>query len=214
MSKLLILGAGGHGKVVAETALLMNQWSEIAFLDDKDNLETVVGISIVGKLNEYKKFIGKYNFAFVALGNNKLRIEWIEKLTQLGFQVPVIIHPFSSISPTVNLCKGTIIMAGVVINADTCIGIGCIINTSASIDHDCVVNIGAHISPGANIGGTVNIGAYTWVCIGSVVVNNIEIGREVIIAAGSTVTKSVPDSVMVAGVPASIKKKLGVIGNE
>lgn len=208
MSKLLILGAGGHGKVIAETALATGQWEQIAFLDDRKELEEVAGIPIVGKLNSYTSFREEFQHIFVAIGNNKLRLEWIERLSKAGFIIPVIIHPFSFVSKTSNIDEGTVVMAGAVINANTNIGRGCIINTSASIDHDCTLEDGVHISPGVHIGGTVNIGKCTWVCIGSSVANNTTIGKNVIIAAGAAVTKNIPDNVMFAGVPAVFKKRM------
>lgn len=208
MSKLLILGAGGHGKVVADTAVMTGQWKQVAFLDDREGLEKVMGIPVIGKLNDCMSFREEFQCAFVAIGNNKLRLEWIDRLAKIGFVIPTIIHPFSFVSKTSNIGEGTIVMAGTVINANTNVGRGCIINTSSSIDHDCTLEDGVHISPGVHVGGTVNIGKYTWVCIGSSVANNITIGKNVIIAAGASVIKNVPDNVMVAGVPAIFKKSM------
>lgn len=208
MSKLLILGAGGHGKVVADTALMTGRWKQIAFLDDREELEKVIGIPVIGRLNDCMSFREEFQHAFVAIGNNKLRIEWINRLSKVGFIIPTIIHPFSFVSKTSNIDKGTVVMAGAVINTNTVIGKGCIINTSSSIDHDCTLEDGVHISPGVHIGGTVSIGKCTWVCIGSSIANNTTIGKNVIIAAGAAVTKDVPDNVMVAGVPAILKKNM------
>lgn len=208
MSKLLILGAGGHGKVVADTALTMKKWNNIAFLDDRKELEKVIDIPIIGKLKDFESLKKDYQYAFVAIGNNELRLEWIERLLKAGFTIPTIIHPFSFVSKTSSIGEGTVIMAGAVINANSNIGRGCIINTSSSIDHDCILEDGVHISPGVHIGGTVNIGKCTWVCIGSSIINNITIGKNVIIAAGASVIKNVSDNVMVAGVPAIFKKSM------
>ncbi len=214
MAGLLILGAGGHGKVVAEIALLTNRWNSIAFLDDRENLGTVLDIPVLGRFTDFNLFKQDFQYAAVALGNNILRVEWIGRLLKAGFIMPVLVHPFSSISKTANLGNGTVVMAGVVINSSTRIGRGCIINTSSSIDHDCIVSDGVHISPGVYIGGNVTIEKYTWVCIGSSVINNITIERNVVVAAGAVVNKNIPNNVLVAGVPAGIKKQLGVFGNE
>ncbi|MFJ7681459.1 acetyltransferase [Peribacillus butanolivorans] len=214
MGNLLILGAGGHGKVVSEIAILKNSWENIAFLDDRENITEVLNISVIGKLNEYNSFKQKYQYAFVAIGNNKLRLKWIDRLLREGFMMPTLVHPFSSISKTSIIGAGTVVMAGAVINADTRIGRGCIINTSSSIDHDCSLKDGVHISPGVNIGGTVTIDECTWACIGSSVINNINVGSNVVLAAGAVVNKNLPDNVMVAGVPATIKKQFGVFENE
>ncbi|AOH55870.1 hypothetical protein ABE28_016025 [Peribacillus muralis] len=206
MANLLIFGAGGHGKVVSEIALLSNYWRNIAFLDDRDDLKEVLNISIIGKLNDYNYFKQNFQYAFVAIGNNKLRLKWIELLSKEGFIMVTLIHPYSSISKSSNIGEGTVVMAGSVINADTRIGRGCIINTSSSIDHDCILKDGVHISPGVNLGGTVTIDECSWAGIGSSVINNIIIGSNVVLAAGAVVIKNIPDNVMAAGVPAIIKK--------
>lgn len=214
MSGLLILGAGGHGKVVLEIAKLSKQWDDIAFLDDRTDLKEILGTPIFGKFEDYLSFRENYKYAFVALGNNHLRIKWINLLSKVGFIIPTLIHPFTYISPTSVLNEGTVVMAGSVINASTKIGKGCIINTSSSIDHDCKIQDGVHISPGVHIAGSVSVNKYTWVGIGSTIINNITIGRNVVVGAGSVVNKNIPDNVLVAGVPAVIKKQLGVINYE
>lgn len=208
MPGLLILGAGGHGKAVAEAALMDKRWKEAAFLDDNEELHQVAGIPVIGRLGDFLLFRERFEYAFVAIGNNKLRLEWIDRLSAAGFELPVIIHPFSSVSPTARIGQGTVVMAGAVVGAGASIGRGCIINTCASVDHDCILDDGVHLSPGAHIGGSVAIGRCTWVCIGSSIANNVRIGKNAIVAAGAAVVNDVPDSVMVAGVPAILKKKL------
>ncbi|MGI6587882.1 MAG: acetyltransferase [Peptococcia bacterium] len=214
MAKLLILGAGGHGKVVADIALMMNKWEHIAFLDDKEGLQEIGNIPIIGRLEDYALFKEEFQYAFIAIGKNRLRLKWFEHLSQEGFIIPTIIHPFSSISKFSKIGAGTVVMGGVVINAGTSIGNACIINTSSSIDHDCVLADAVHISPGVNVGGTVNIGQCTWVCIGSRIVNNVDIGCNAVVAAGTAVINAVPNNVLVAGVPAIIKKRFEMIENE
>ena len=205
MNKLLILGAGGHGKVVAETALLTGKWNEVSFLDDKyKNLNNEK--NVVGVLNEYIKFKDIYDDAFVAIGKNYLRLMWINKLLNSGYNVPKIVHPFSFISGKCKIGFGTIVMAGVVVNTNTEVKNGCILNTSISVNHDCVINDGVHLSPGVHIGGTTIIGEKSWICIGANVSNNLSIGRNVVVAAGASVIKNIDDNVMVAGVPATVKK--------
>lgn len=208
MSGLLILGAGGHGKVVADTALLMNIWDNIAFLDDNPDLREVMGIAILGKLEDANLFKHKFGYAFVAIGNNTVRLEWLNRLLMAMFDIPAVIHPNSIISRFSTIGAGSVVMAGVVVNANTSIGRGCILNTGCSIDHDCVLDDGVHISPGAHTGGTVKIGRCTWVCIGSSISNNISIGRNAVIASGASVITNVADNVMVAGIPAMVKKSL------
>lgn len=206
MSKLLILGAGGHGKVVADIANILGQWDSISFLDDKKDLKEVMGFPVIGKLMDYKAFKNDFKNAFIAIGNNSLRLSWLERLYKEGFIIPTIIHPQSIISKFISIDYGTVVMAGVVVNTGTSIGRGCIINTGSSIDHDCKLGDGVHISPGAHIGGTAIIGSGAWLGIGSSIVNNIIIGNNSIVAAGAAVLENIPDNVIVAGVPAIIKK--------
>lgn len=209
MSELLILGAGGHGKVVADIASMMGKWDKIFFLDDRDDIKEIMGFPVIGKCADYECYKDKFQYGFVAIGNNAVRLEWLHRLLKAGYTVPRIIHPRSSVSRFSSIGIGTVIMAGAVVNASVTIGRGCIVNTSSSIDHDCVIHDGVHISPGAHIGGTVTIGECSWVCIGSSISNNIEIGKHVIVASGAAVVRNVPDHVMVAGVPAITKKQYG-----
>lgn len=204
--KLLILGAGGHGKVVAEIALLAKKWNTICFLDDNKVGQEINGIKVIGTLDKVRELRSEFTHAFVSIGDNIKRFEWFKHLEKMNYEIPVLIHPSSIISRNVRINKGTVIMAGSIINTNTVIGKACIINTKASIDHDCQIGDGVHISPGVTIGGSVKIGDNTWVCIGATIINNINIGKNCIIAAGATIIRDVPDNVMVAGVPGEIKK--------
>lgn len=208
MAKLLILGAGGHGKVVAEIASHMKQWDEISFLDDNLELKEVNGYNVIGSINDYKSYKNEYEYAFVAIGNNKVRLSLLEKLIKYEFKIPILIHPFTAISNRVEIGIGTVVIAGAIINTNTSIGKGCIINTTSSVGHDCIVEDGVHISSGVNIGGTTTIGKCSWISIGSSVINNINIGRDVLVASGSSVIKDVEDGVLVGGVPARFIKEI------
>lgn len=208
MSSLLILGAGGHGQVVADIAL-EGKWKSIAFLDDKIDLPPPLGLPIVGKLDDYNQHNKVYSHYFVAIGNNKLRLDWLRRLEIEEYPIATIVHPFSHISNFSSIGHGSVIMAGSIVNTNTKIGKGCILNTSSSIDHDSVISDGVHISPGARINGTVEVGSYSWICSNSTISNNVKIGKHAVCAAGATVLKDVPDYVMVAGTPAKIIRHLG-----
>ncbi|MCE3202847.1 acetyltransferase [Paenibacillus sonchi] len=207
MASLLILGAGGHGKVVAEAAMLTRQWDRISFLDNDNTLNNVVGVPVIGVFDSYLEHKKNYSHAFVALGNNKNRLMWLAKLEKVGFEIPIIIHPNSILSKFCQVDYGTVVLAGVVVNANANIGKGCILNTSSTIDHDCLIGKGVHISPGVNVSGTVTINDCTWLGVGAKISNNIIIGSNVVVAAGAVVISDIPDSVMIAGVPAQIKKR-------
>lgn len=208
MANLLILGAGGHGKVIADIASQLGKWNKIAFADDRIDINTILNFPIVSSMGEYEKVIDQYDEAFIAIGNNKIRMQWINKLISREVRIAKIIHPSSVISEFSEIGEGTVVMPGTIVNADTSIGRGVILNTSSSIDHDCRIEDGVHISPGVHICGTVIIGRCSWICTASSIINNVKIGVNVKVAAGSTVLCNVPSNVMVAGTPAVIKKQL------
>lgn len=208
MKKLLVLGAGGHGKVIGDCALQTGKYNELAFLDDRTIEDGILGFPVVGKIQDYEVLIGKFDDAFVAIGNNRIRVHLLEKLTSIGYNIPSLIHPASYVSKFVDLKSGSAVLAGAVVNAGAKFGLGCIINTCASIDHDCIIDRGVHISPGARVGGTVHVGEFAWICLGACVANNLVIGENSIIAAGAAVIDNIENNVLVAGVPAVVKKRL------
>ncbi|WP_203232118.1 acetyltransferase [Paenibacillus pinistramenti] len=208
MPKLLILGAGGQGRVAGEIAELMGCWKDIAYLDDNAGLTSVDGFPVIGRLSDYQGLKHQFSHAFAAFGHNQLRMEWIAALTAAGFEIPALIHPQSVVSRRTAVGAGTLVMAGAVVNPNARIGAGGILNTQCSVDHDCLLEDGVHISPGAHLGGGVQVGRLTWICIGASVSNHLIIGAGSIIAAGAAVVQDIPDCVLAAGVPAQIKKKL------
>ncbi|WP_342580948.1 acetyltransferase [Ureibacillus sp. FSL W7-1570] len=200
-NKLLIIGASGHGKVVADIALKMNKWESISFLDDNQNLKSSMGIDVIGTTKDVHKFIDSHD-VIVGIGNNSTREKIQSMLEKLGASIPVLIHPSAIIGNDVEIGIGTVVMAGVVINCCTKIGKGCIINTSATIDHDNIIEDFVHISPGAHLAGTVKVGQGSWLGIGSIVRNNIIITQNVNIGAGAVVVKNITESGTYIGIPA------------
>lgn len=194
MTKLLIIGAGGHGKVVADTAEASG-YLNIDFLDQSWPEHTKNGRwEIIGKPTKLDVEM------FCAVGNNNIRALIFEEY-QLN-NSPVLIHPSVILSPTVKMGPGTLVVAGSVVNADTLIGRGAILNTACSVDHDCMIGDFVHISPGAHLAGGVRVGDRTWIGIGAVVREGVRIGKNVIVAAGAAVVSDIEDCVRVGGVPA------------
>lgn len=198
--KLLIIGAGGHGKVVADIALSMNKWKSIAFLDDKD-IKLSMGIKVIGKSTDAFQYLKDWDI-FVAIGNNEIRERIQDKLKAEGANFPILIHPSAVIGKNVKFGEGTVVMANAVINCCTNIGNGCIVNTGATIDHDNLIEDYVHISPGAHIAGTVKIGKGTWIGIGSIVSNNINIIGGCKVGAGAVIVKDIAELGTYIGVPA------------
>jgi len=198
--KLLIIGASGHGKVVADIALQMNKWQSVSFLDDDETIKESMGIEVIGKAMDAINYISEYDI-FVAIGNNKIRERIQNELEIKGASIPTLIHPNAVIGVQVVLDLGTVVMAGVVINCCTKIGKGCIVNTGATIDHDNLIEEYVHISPGAHLAGTVKVGKGTWLGIGSVVCNNVNIPSDCITGAGAVIVKNLNDAGTYVGVP-------------
>lgn len=199
--KLLIIGASGHGKVVADVAQSMNRWNSIAFLDDDERIQSSIGLQVVGRSDDFIRYIDDCDI-FVGIGNNATRESIQERLEASGASVPIIVHPGAIVGDQVELGSGTVVMAGVVINCCTRIGRGCIINTGSTIDHDNVIEDFVHISPGVHTAGTVHVGKGTWLGIGSIVSNNISIRSGCTVGAGATVVKNITIPGTYVGIPA------------
>jgi sugar O-acyltransferase (sialic acid O-acetyltransferase NeuD family) len=200
-NKLLIIGASGHGRVVADIAIKMNRWQQIAFLDDDEEIQSPIRVRVIGKSNDAFTYINEYDI-FVAIGNNKTREQIQTQLEMAGANIPTLIHPSAIIGEKVEVGIGTVVMAGVVINCCSTIGEGCIVNTGAVIDHDNVIEEYVHISPGARLAGTVKVGQGSWLGIGSVVSNNVNIISGCMIGAGAVVVRDITEPGTYVGVPA------------
>jgi sugar O-acyltransferase (sialic acid O-acetyltransferase NeuD family) len=206
MNHLLIVGTGGQGKVVLDCAKY--KYQKISFLTNDSRSKGIEGYTTIYEQNISDEYILKtFDEIIVAIGNNNARLSLSLKYETQGIKLATIIHPSAVISESARIGEGSVVFANSVINANAKTGKACIINTSAVIEHDCVLADGVHISPNTAMGGTVNVGEKTWICIGSSIANNIKIGKNSIIGAGAVVIKDVPNNVMVAGVPARIKKK-------
>ena len=194
--KLVIIGASGHGKVIADIAL-KNGYKIVGFLDDNDSVKEICGFPVLGSTKivcEYKE-----NCEFViAIGNNEIR----EKIaTTYDVKWATLIHPAAMIGMQVQVGEGTVIMANAVINPCASVGRHCIINTGAVVEHDNELADYVHISPNATLAGTVCVGKNTHIGVGSCVKNNITICENVIVGAGAVVVKNIAEAGVYVGVP-------------
>lgn len=196
--KIIIIGASGHGKVVADIAA--QTYSNIFFLDDAP-IKNCMGYPVVGTSRDFEKYIDTADF-FVAIGNAEIRKNIMNRLRATGASIATLIHTNTVVEKSVPIEEGTVIMAGSVINAGSSIGKGCIINTCSSVDHDCVIENYVHVSVGAHVAGTVKVGEGTWIGIGATVSNDIEITSNCIIGAGAVVINDIKESGTYIGVPA------------
>lgn len=204
MKRLAIIGASGHGKVVAEIAL-SSSWDSVDFYDDAfPSKETIDDFSISGDFRRLLEISESYDGFHVAIGDNRTRLNILHHLQNLDLPCPNIIAPSSVISQSASLGVGIAIMANVVINAKTSLGDGVILNTSCSVDHDCKISDGVHISPGAHLAGNVSVGFYSWIGISSSIIHGKIIGNNTIIGGGSVVISDIPNNVTAVGVPTKI----------
>lgn len=195
---VVIIGASGHGKVVADIILKSGD-SIRGFLDDNSEINTIVGIPVLGKISEYKKYL---NSEFiVAIGNPIIREKIVKQLKEVHWYTAI--HPGAILSRLeVKIGEGTVIMANAVINSCANIGKHCIINTGAIIEHDNILEDYVHISPNASLAGTVTVGRYTHIGVGACVKNNLNITKECVVGAGAVVIKPLVNKGTYVGVPA------------
>jgi UDP-N-acetylbacillosamine N-acetyltransferase len=187
--KLAIIGAGGHGKVVGEIALL-NDYKKISFFDDRKSNIKSFPFRIINNLEYLKKNLNEFDDFFVAIGDNKTRSLEL-KFLKNRVNIINLIHPQSIVSRFSSLGIGNCVMANATINAGAIIKEGVIINTSASIDHDCVIDDYSHISPNSTLSGNVKIGKFTHIGAGTSIHPGIQIGNNVKTGVGSKVFKDI-----------------------
>lgn len=196
--KIVIVGASGHGKVVADIVRKSGDVVE-GFLDDNKTIpEYFSGSPVLGRVYDYKKYA---NCEFiVAIGNSIIRKKIAEKLKDVKWYTAI--HPSAEIADIeVEISEGTVIMANAVVNPGSRIGKHCIINSGAIVEHDNCIGDYTHISVGAKLAGTVNVGQNTWIGIGAIVSNNLSICDECFIGAGGVVIKNIEEAGTYAGVP-------------
>jgi sugar O-acyltransferase (sialic acid O-acetyltransferase NeuD family) len=203
LNRLAIVGASGHGKVVADIARASG-WDPIDFFDDRWPQITENGEwPIIGDSDKLLQDLAEYDGVIVAIGNCDTRWEKQELFRSAGGCLISLVHPMSCISPSASIGDGGVVMAGAVINADASIGDGCIVNTGAIVEHDCRIGDAVHIAPGAILSGGVSVAAGGWIGVGAVVRQGVSIGEGVTVGAGAVVLKSVANGLTVVGCPAA-----------
>lgn len=196
LKKLVIIGASGHGKVIADIAV-KNGYDEIVFLDDDENVLECGHYPVVGKSTDARDFDADI---IIGIGNAGVRKRIQESIDEN--KLVTLIHPDAVVAEDVVIGAGTVVMAGAVINPGAKIGKGCIINTSSSVDHDCVVDDYVHIAVGSHLCGTVMVANKTWIGAGATVSNNVNICSDCMIGAWAVVIKDIIKSGTYVGSPA------------
>lgn len=196
--KVIIIGAGGHAKSIANIIQLSGD-EVFGFLDDNVNIGTeILDSKVIGKIEDAHKYL-EYNF-IIGIGNNNIREKIANENNDLFYYTAI--HPSAVIAKDVKIGVGSSIMANSVINVSSTIGNHCIINTGAIIEHDNIIQDYVHISPNASLAGTVKVGKYTHIGIGATVINNVDITKDCIIGASACVIKNIDIPGTYVGVPA------------
>lgn len=202
MRRLALLGASGHGKVVADAALLAG-WDEVVFFDDAWPQRSDNGRwKVEGTGADLQAGLGRFDGVVVSIGHCATRLDKQRTLAGAGAPLATIVHPGAVVSRHATLGAGTVVMAGAVVNVDATVGEAGILNTGATVDHDCQLADAVHVCPGAHISGGVRVGACSWVGVGAAVRQGLTIGTHVLVGAGAVVVADIADGLTVVGNPA------------
>lgn len=204
--KILLVGGGGHCKSVLDTLIELNKYEEIGVIDRKDCIGSLVlGIPVIGCDDDLPTlFSSGYKYAFVtvgSIGNPNIRIKLFNTLSEIGYEMPVIIDSSSKISRYANIEQGVFIGKNSIVNAEALIEKGAIINSGSIVEHDSRIGAFAHIAPGSVLGGEVIVGENSHIGSNSTIKQQVMIGSNTIIGMGSVVLENIKDNVIAYGNP-------------
>jgi len=209
--KVLVLGAGGHGQVVADILRSQQAAGEqlrfAGYLDDREGSRHEGGGTVLGAINQWSSI--SHDGVIVAIGDNATRKKRFDELTAAGARFVTPRHPSTTVASEVSIGTGSMLCAGVIINTHAWIGVNTIINTGASIDHHCRIGDHVHVAPGVRLGGNVEVGDGALVGIGAIVLPGTKVGAWSTVGAGAVVTKDVAAGTTVVGVPARVLTPVG-----
>lgn len=199
---LLVIGAGGHARVVIDVARAAG-FTPIAALDSRATGSLCNGVPVVGgddQAAEYRR--QGLTECVIAIGDNRVRMKLAEQMQRAGMTFPAVVHPSTILSPSALIGAGTVIMPLAVVNAAASIGEMVVINSLALVEHDCVIGVGVHIAPGCRLGGTVSVGEGTLIGIGTIIRPGASVGAFAVVGAGSTVIGNLASNTVSTGCPA------------
>ncbi len=203
--RLLLLGCGGHGRVVADAAIDCG-FDRIAFLDDRfQTIAPPKNTELLGPLAMAPQLVAEWPAAIVAIADCRMRFDLFMRLVEQGFKIPSVLHPSAVISRNAHISDGVFAAPAAVINVGAHIGIGTIVNTGARVDHDCQIGAACHLAPGATLSGEVQVGERSWLGTGCSVRQGVRIGEDVMVGVGAAVVCNLPGGKTYVGVPAKTK---------
>jgi UDP-perosamine 4-acetyltransferase len=205
---VLIVGAGGHGKVVLDILRAAREHSPIGFIDADTTLTgtRVGGLPVFGPANQLPKLAKKAKGAIIAIGDNRTRQSYAKMLVEQGFELISAIHPTACVSGSARIGKNVVIAAGAIVCAEANLCDSTIVNTAAVVDHECEIGCAAHVCPTVALAGRVRIGEGAFVGLGAKVIPCITIGEHAIVGAGAVVIRDIPPHSTAVGVPAKVVK--------
>ncbi len=205
--KIILLGGGGHAKVLIGLIRTTGIYEIVGILDLQLNVDVkILGVHVLGKDGLLPQLYGNgITNACIGIGSvkdNSRRKNLYEEVKNIGFNIPSLIHQNSIISEYVQISDGVQIMAGAIIQTGATIGENTIVNTGAIIEHDCNIGAHVHICPGAVVSGGCTVGESAFIGTGATIRHEVEIGKNATVAAGAVVINNVPEGAIVKGVPA------------
>ena len=204
---VIILGAGGHAKVIIDLLRAGGRYMIVGLLDADPSPRTVLGVPVIDADSALPRIRREgVAHAFVAVGENGARATLAQNVISSGFELINAVSPAAVLAPSTRIGSGVAIMPGAVINADSTVSDLAIVNTGASIDHDGNIGYCAHVGPGCAIAGNVSIGRLAFLGVGVSVIPGISVGERAIIGGGACVVRDIPPGVLARGVPARVVK--------
>lgn len=186
---LLVIGAGGHGKAVAEAALLSGEWQAVKFADDRwPELKESFGCPVISNLAGLADIAATVDAAIAAVGNNAVREQWCESIVAAGLQLATVIHPRAFVSATATLGAGTAVMAMAMVGVDAVLGRGVIVNAGAIVDHDASLDEFAHLGVGVQLAGGVKVKARAWLQAGCCAGYGVIVAEAEVLAPGTVLS--------------------------
>jgi len=209
MADIVIVGAGGHSKVVADAAVRAG-FEIMGFVDDQANTAPLPGYWLMGTIADLANMRALSSAAriLVAIGDNRTRMRVVEELALPAGRYATVIDPSAVVSRYASIAEGTVVLQGAIVNAGTAVGRHAVLNTGCTVDHDCRIGDYAHVSPGTHLAGGVAVGEGAHLGIGACAIPGCSVGDWSVIGAGAAIVKDVPAKCVAVGVPAKVVRSL------
>lgn len=207
--RTVMIGSGGHARVLADILRLRGGLELVAVLDDDPRTHGghLGSVEIIGSTALLERRPRAATACVAAVGDNHARARIFNLALGLGYHLPSLVHPSAVIARDVSIPDGTIVCAGVIVNPGARLGVNVVLNTGCSVDHDVDIGDHAHLHPGAVLAGGVTVGAYSYIGTNAAVNPYLTVGKRSMIGSGAVVVEDIPDGVVAYGVPARVQRE-------